>query len=325
MRFYRIELTNAKTGKSILPSSLKGGTLSSLLPTGQYNPGALNVVFDIPVGAQHAPSGEAYLQIQGLSVADIGNAFDLNGANVSIYGGMSKGLPLANPAQQGLLLKGGNTNAFGNWIGTDQSVDMVFSAPTGTQKEPMNFVLNWPAGTTLASALANTFSAAIPGAQQDIRISSRLTASYDQPHAAGTLNELASVLNDISKSIIKDDGYPGVLIYYDGQRITATDNTTPNTVIPIAFQDLIGQPTWRGPLLIQMKTVLRGDLFLGDRVSLPQSLVQTTAAAFTRFQPKTSFTGNYFIQGIHHYGNFRQPDGASWATVFDMAAELAAT
>jgi hypothetical protein len=71
-----------------------------------------------------------------------------------------------------------------------------------------------------------------------------------------------------------------------------------------------------------MKTVLRGDLFLQDRVSLPQGLTQITAAALTNFQNKTTFTGNYIIQAIHHFGNYRQPSGDSWATVFDMTPEI---
>lgn len=321
MRFYRILITD-EGGGAIVPSSLKGGSLSSILPNGQFNPGALNIKIDIPVGPFHAPTGDAFLKIEGLGLADIGNAFNLNGANISIYGGMSKGLPLANPAQQGLLLKGAIFNAFGNWSGTSQSVDMTFAAATGTQAEPKNFVLNWPSGTSLAAALGNTLKTALPDAKQDIRISDRLVLDYEQPHLARTINELSKWVNDFSRSIIRDVGYPGVIVSYNGAKVTVTDQTAPQPPKMIAFQDLIGQPTWRGPLVIQMKTVMRGDLFLQDRVTLPQGLVTNTQAALTRFQDKTTFTGNYWITTIHHYGNFRQSDGSSWCSVFDMTPEL---
>jgi hypothetical protein len=320
-RYYKIDITT-QAGGPIVPSSLKGGALSSILPNGAFNPGALNIQLDIPVGPFHSPNGDAFLKIEGVGLRDIGNAFDLNGLNIAIYGGMSKGLPLANPAQQGLLLKGAIFNAWGNWIGTEQSVDMTFRTSTGTLANPFNCVLNWPMGTTLTTALAATFTAAFPAATQDIRISPRLTQGYDQPHVARTLNELASWLNPYTRKLIKDTGYPGVNILYDGQTIKAVDQTIPPPVKAIAFSDLIGQPTWIGPLEIQMKTVLRGDLFLQDRVSLPQGLTQITAAALTNFQNKTTFTGNYIIQAIHHFGNYRQPSGDSWATVFDMTPEI---
>jgi hypothetical protein len=69
---------------------------------------------------------------------------------------------------------------------------------------------------------------------------------------------------------------------------------------------------------------MRGDINLGDMVSLPQSLVTTTAQAMTNLSgtqnPSNSltFSGNYLVTDIHHYGNFRQPDAASWNTTLNM-------
>jgi hypothetical protein len=62
-------------------------------------------------------------------------------------------------------------------------------------------------------------------------------------------------------------------------------------------------------------------------VSLPQGPTIVTAASLSRFlniQDKTSFTGNYVVQEIHHYGNFRQPDGASWNTTFNARPQTTA-
>ena len=69
---------------------------------------------------------------------------------------------------------------------------------------------------------------------------------------------------------------------------------------------------------------MRGDLDINDQVKLPPSLVTSSSSAFqglTGNNPANNlaFTGPYQIQSIHHYGNFRQPDAASWSTVFEMA------
>jgi hypothetical protein len=144
MRYYNIVLANPTTGEQILPSSLgaKRGTnilapnlsgqdITSLLPNGQPNPGALNIELDISESPRHIPVGESYLRIWGLGLQDIGATLDLNGVNISMFAGMSKGLPLANPAQSGLIVKGSVFNSWGNWIGTDQTIDLVLGPPTG--------------------------------------------------------------------------------------------------------------------------------------------------------------------------------------------------
>jgi hypothetical protein len=327
VRYYRIDLSNAQTGQPILPSSLGGLPISSLLPGGGVNVAALQIELDIPVAAQHSPAGQALVRVWGLGLKDLGNAFNLNGANISVSAGMSSGLPLANPSQARLLVKGQILQAYGNWIGTEQTVDMILTTPSGTTTSPANFVLNWQAGTTLADALSTTFSTALPKAKQNINISPRLKLSYDCVGYYETLVQFASWLNEFSKSVITDTGYLGVTIdYSDGITINVTDLTgPPSPVKAIAFQDLIGQPTWIGPLTIHAKCVMRGDINLNDVVSLPQSLVTTTAQAMTNFtqSPANSltFSGNYVVTDMHHYGNFRQPDAGSWNTTFNMVPQ----
>lgn len=329
MRYYNIVITNPDTGAAVTPSSLGGLPLSSLLPGGGVNVAALNIELDIPVAAQHAPAGQAFLRIWGLGLKDIGNAFNLNGMNISISAGMSSGLPLANPSQARLLVNGRIFQAFGNWVGIEQTVDLILTPPAGTTNSPANYVLSWKAGTTLADALSTTFATALPTAKQNITISSRLKLSYDVTGYYESLVQFASWLNEFSKSIVTDAGYLGVTIdYSDSQNLVVMDFTgPPSPVKAIAFQDLIGQPTWIAPLMIQAKCVMRGDIDLGDVVSLPQSLVTTTTQAMTNLSgtqnPSNSltFSGNYLVQEIHHYGNFRQPDAASWNTTLNMTPQ----
>jgi hypothetical protein len=330
VRFYSIEFRNAQTGRLMLPSSLGGLGFSSLLPNGQINPAALNIELDLPVAPFHAPAGNAWLRIWGLSLKDIGSAYDLNGAEVRIIAGMSKGLPLANPAQARLIMRGKVLQGIGNWVGVDQTIDTIFYPFTGSATAPLNFVMYWPTGTTLASALSVTLSTALPTAKQDINISPRLVLAHDEAGYYATLSQLSDVIHGISRSIITDAGYPGVSIAYDGTTIRVRDFLGPSSPAKaIEFQDLLGQPTFVDAGVIQIKTVLRGDINYGDLVSLPPSLVTHTQGALTGFsgidRNKLTFSGNFNVVGMHHFGNFRQPDSASWNTTFNLIPEQKAT
>ena len=335
MRFYNIVMTNAKTGASVLPSSLNGLPLSSLSPDGvTANPGALNIELDIPIAPYHSPDGNAFLRIWGLGLKDLGGAFNLNPTlgtngqpttNITINAGMSKGLPLATAAanQAGPIVVGSVLQAFGNWVGTEQTVDIVLAPQTGTNSLPLNYVLNWKKNTQLSDALRTCLQTAIPKAKLDINISSRLTQGHDEPTVHGTLDELNAVVFERSKNIIKDDTYLGVNISYDGITIKVGDGTATPAAKKIAFQDLIGQPTWIDANTIQAKFVMRSDLDLLDVVTLPPSLVTGSQGAMTNFSGNQAsgnltFSGDYLIQAIHHYGNFRQPDASSWNTTVDM-------
>ena len=321
MRDYNIVLTNSTTGAQILPASLQGLPLSSLLPNGQVNTSALNIELDLPVGPMHAPIGQGIVKIWGISLAEIGSAYNLNDNLISVYAGMSKGLPLANPSQARLLIKGKIFQAFGNWSGVEQSLDLIFYPDGGTNDAPKNFALNWQAGTPLSTALSGALTTGLPTAKQQINLSPRLTLSYAVQGLYGTLNNLSTWAQAFSQSVITDTNYQGVTITYDGTTVMVTDQTTPvSNVKAIAFTDLLGQPTWIQAQTIQFKTVMRGDIAVQDVVSLPPGPTIVSGASLQRFlniQDKTSFTGNYIISDVHHYGNFRQPDGASWNTTFN--------
>ncbi len=322
MRYYKIVITNPTTGAAITPSSLQGQLITSLNPDGSFNPSALNVELDLPIATSHAPKGDGLVRVWGLGIKDLGGAFDLNpaaggkqGALVTVYGGMSAGLPLATSAQAGLLVKGQVYQAYGNWLGTEQTVDFILRPPQqGTTDVPANYTLNWKAGTQLSDALTTVLNAALPGVKQVMNISDRLTLAYDQPGYYGTLTQLSQFLNPLSKSIVTDAGYQGVTIAYDGTQVT------------VRFQDLLGQPTWIGPNRISVKLVMRGDIDLLTQVTLPPSIVSTQSGAFTGLtgnNPSNSltFSGPYQVTSLHHYGNFRQPDAASWNTTLEMIKE----
>ena len=139
MRYYKIVITDPSSGNVITPpgfDGLLGGASYTSFVNGQSLPGAWNVELDIPVIGAATPQGSAGARIWGISRQEISQANDLNGKNISIFGGMQKGLPLANPAQSGLLVQGFIFQAFGNWIGTDMTLDFVINPGQATSSTP---------------------------------------------------------------------------------------------------------------------------------------------------------------------------------------------
>src|SRR5579859_766749 len=198
MRYYSIQITDPVTGKLLTqPSSVpnSGATYSSLV-NGFTLPGALNVELDVPVYAYAVPAGQAYARIWGISLAEISQAADLGvtssgspGFGIAIYAGMQRGLPLANPAQAGLIVEGRILQAFGNWINTEMTLDLILYPATGAPDDPKNIVIDWKAGTPLAQAVANTLSVAFPTLKQNIQISPNLVLAHDEPGFYGSLVE----------------------------------------------------------------------------------------------------------------------------------------
>lgn len=360
MRYYAITMTNSQTGANVLPSSLNGLPLSSLAPPAQASPGgpnsqsvanpaALNIEFDIPVQSYGFPlpqggpgSASAYLRIWGLGLQDLQQSYELvppanNGGaptttNIVILGGMSKGLPLANPSEQGVICQGAILQAYGNWIGTEQTLDLAIIARSGSAGHTGNFVFSWPTGTSLQSAISNTLSIALPTYTQAISISPNLVLNYNEYANFGSLQEMSSYLNAISKKIMQSSTYAGVTASLSGSAggasmgapggpsVVVTDGTqSATTPLQILFQDMIGQPTWIGVRTISAKFVLRGDLSIGQLITVPTTnqigLFTTTQSSWQRLQP--AFTGQFKINSIHHFGNFRQASSESWCTVVE--------
>ena len=154
MRYYSVEISDAISGAAFRTYTNFVG--------GQIDRAGLDVELDIPLAPGATPTGSAYVRVWGISLQDIAQSPNLNGKSVKVYGGMQKGLPLANPSQAGLLASGSILQAFGNWIGTAQSLDMYLGPLQGTPETPVNLVFDWRKGTPLADAIKATLSRGLP-------------------------------------------------------------------------------------------------------------------------------------------------------------------
>lgn len=303
------------------------GVITSALSDGTINPAALNIEFDLPIYAAQVGGVASYVRIWGLSISEIAQGFDLNNQNIKITGGMSKGYPLVDPSQQGLLIQGEIAQAFGNWIGTDMTLDMYIRPPSGSIDEPKNYTFTWAKGEKLDAMIGRVIQTTLPGVPQRITLSEqRVNTQQDKVGVYSTFEQFAQAVQEMTKGQLGANDV-GVTMVTNGQAVAVADGTptkAPDKPKQIRFQDLLGQVTWIAPNQISAKLVLRGDLSVLDWVQFPEGIsVTTTPQAMSSFggtgaqnpSNKLTFAKSKFqIFQMQHWGNFRQPDAQSWNT-----------
>lgn len=347
MRFYDIIIS--KNGKVVKAASLAGmpgnSTFTSYI-NGQSIPGALDIEMNVVNQGYHVFDPSSSLTIWGIGIKDISQATNLGGCDIIIRAGMKKGLPLANPQQAGVIAQGKVFQPFGNWQGNVMSLNMNLIPDTGEGiTPPKNFAFKWMKGSQLSDAIKATVQAALPLLDVQVAISPQLITTYNFYDIKSDLTGFARMINQLTNvkqyaGIKTQDGsaYAGVKISITEKTVVVYDNTSsPGTAKQprmIAFNDLIGQPTWYTPVSINFKTVLRGDINVGDIIMLPASnaTLQGGAGGAVVDQTKTAstsgtaaFKGAFIVTSAVHYAHFRQADANSWATSFQASVNPPAT
>ncbi|WP_250450688.1 hypothetical protein [Caballeronia sp. ATUFL_M2_KS44] len=325
---------------------------------GGTNPAAQEIVLDIPTTFMHAPTANSFAEIRGVSLAEISQASDLSLMNVAVYGGMARGLPLAKPQQIGLLASGQIANCFGNWQGIQQSLCMYLqyggSSPTSdqvtgvpaststvavptTNHAPANIVFQWKTGQPLLNAVVTALQSAFPQYVICGAITDTLSSlpGADVTGFFASLKQFAEFINTRSLSIVggyapDTKSYRGITITLADNVITVADGTVQTPPKQIAFNDLIGQPTWASNFQVQVMCVLRGDLEVGGYVTLPAGPatlgsgvsgylpVPPLNALTQQLKTQSQFQGTFQIASIRHVGESRNPDGRAWISVIDL-------
>ncbi len=334
MRYYRMVITDPSSGNVVAPpgfsSALLGGATYTSFVNGKTLPAAWDVELDLPVIDAATSQGFAGATVWGISVAEIAQANDLIGKNIAIYGGMQKGLPLANPRQSGLLVSGVVFQCFGNWEPGNQTLNFVIAPGAasgsdpggiGTVKRPRNLTLNWRAGAPMSDALKSALQVAFPGYAVNVNISPSIVRPADEAAFYPTLEQLAKFCRQASLDVVKTAGYAGVSIVPNGTTIEVFDGTGSQAdAIDIAYQDLVGQPTWIESPNISFKTVMRADLSVGRKVNLPKTLVTNTAQASSSLvNQRATFQGGFSVVNLRHVGRYRQKSMDAWVTVVEGA------
>ena len=311
MRFYNIVIADSATATT-------RAQYSSTLDNGYADTTALRVSFDIPSFNSSSPAGLAYVKIYGVNFNDIVQAKQLNGANIVMLGGMNKGLPLANPAQQGIILSGIVYQAFGNWQGTEISLDLVAAPVYGTPAAPLNLSFNWQQGSTLSSLVKNVLSAAYPGVVIEGTFSDSLVSASAVPGFYSNIRQFSEWVQSVSKDINKDPTYLGAQITQTSSGFRLYDGSSATAPKLLAFTDFIGNATWTTINAINFKLVLRGDLSVGDYIRMPpKSNIINVVDSFSQFRDNIAFQNDFLISRIRHVGDSRQPSADNWCTVVD--------
>lgn len=326
MRYYSIIITDPVSGAIVRPKSLAALNLPATYTSfvnGQTLPGALNVELDLSVFDFATPAADSFVRVCGVSLEEVSQANDLNGKNIAVYAGMQKGLPLANPKQAGLIVKGFVFKAFGNWIGPSQTLDLIVQAGSspdglGSAAKPKNLLHSWKKGTPLGDAIKNTLSTAFPGYTANVNVSPKLVLAEDDTGYYADVTQYAQYVQNTSRAII-GGGYQGVHVTLTDKAFNVYDGTTQTAPKQIDFLDLIGQPTWIDPLTLQFQCTMRADLSVGDYVKMPPTAVTTTSGGAvpsgSTLRASSVFQGTFQVGQVRSVGNYRQPSGASWVTV----------
>lgn len=321
MRYYSIVISEVENNLGVFKTFN-----SQIRATGQPDMGALNIVIDLPVTVYALAENFAYVQVWGVSLDDITQAANMVGMSLDLYGGMQKGLPLANQQQAGLLLHGRIYQCYSNWIGTAMTLDFVVAADTGTIGTAANIVLNWQKGQKLAYALSATLSDAFPNLTIDesiLNLNENLILPENHYGYYSTLQQFAQFIKAKSLSIINQPSYNGVDMRIAGNTVFVYDSAIGKKPKKINFIDMIGQPARIQSNVIQLYLSMRGDIQIGDLITLPVSPLITSQASLSQFpianRQGSIFQGTFFVQKIRHIGNFRSPNPLEWITIVDCS------
>ena len=314
MRYYNIVITNQE--------KVQLAQFSSLAPNGWENGAALKVDLSIPVAPFSAPQGAAYIKIYGVGFPELTQASNFNNSSIKVYVGMTKGLPLANPKQIGLVLTGTITQAFGNWQGNEVTLDLIINAYQGSPSNPVNISAEWTKDQTLETCVRNALNVAYKNPNITGNYSNNLIFTETQSGIYQDLQQFSDVVVKISKTININSNYIGAQItslpdnsfyLYDGTGLGSLTNP-----IQISYLDLIGNATWIQFNTMQIKLVMRGDLTLGSYIQMPKGLnTLNSVNSFSQYRDKTAFQNKYQIQSIRHVGSSRQLSANDWATVVE--------
>lgn len=315
MRFYEITISPREN----YPNAFAPVTFTTLDEKGFNNGSALKIDIDLFQTWFHQPAQSGYVRIHGVSFEQINQSSNYNGARVKIKVGMSKGLPFANPAQQGEIIDGTVFQAFGNWQGNLVSLDLIIIPAEINPDVKANLSFIWNKGETLENAIKQTLKNAYPTINVFGTLSQDLVYTETQALAYTNMESFSTAMNNISKQIIKEPNYLGASIVPTSYGFLIADGTaTPDKKTKIEFTDLIGNLTWIDTYTVQAKVVMRGDLNVGQYIEFPKGTpVTNTVQSFSQFRNNVSFQGVFYINKIRHVGNSRQADANSWVTIID--------
>ena len=316
MRYYAITISPSKQS----PTSFAPVTFSTLTQAKTNNGSALLVELDIFETWYHQPAQNGYIKIKGVPFPYLNQASNFNFAKIKIEVGMSKGLPYANPKQAGLIIDGTIFQSFGNWQGNEVSLDLVVFPANYNPNVNVNLPFAWEKDQTLESAVRQTLSIAYAGVPIYGKFSDNLIYTEDMwGFNYKNLLAFGQAVNELSKQVLSDPDYSGASISNLSTGFLLFDNTyTPTKITEIKSTDIIGNITWINVNTIQIKTVMRSDIELGQYITVPKGIpILNLVNNYSQFRYTYAFKGKFTVDSVRHVGNSRQADANSWVSIIN--------
>lgn len=284
----------------------------------------LVIEFNVQTNGLETSNMDSYITIKNPPFEYIDNAQNFTDAEILLWGGMAKGLPLCRPEQQGVLLRGSVWGASGVWQGKESTLTFIcyglsnsVSSPAITgaikgQDVPLRYNLEWKQGVELKDALLDCLKKNHPTSAIDIKIKTGLINGAPMPYRIMTLDALAKAVYEQTGSVLISVEN-GIILVRDGT--VKSDKQKP---VKIELSDIIGQPSIQdaAPKVV-FSTVLRGDIPWMSRIILPErALTQIEKPAIRVVGSRNKFSGEWLVVGKTHIGAYRDLDGNNWRTIF---------
>lgn len=310
MRYYNILISNPD-GSKFLEFEGKNGT-------------GLNIELNAVIN-DLSQTGTATLKVFNLPLKYFLRQSEFRGKTILIKGGMSKGLPLANPAQQGILIFGEIQYGIGERIkGINfHTFSIIYTAAT----PPKNgFILDWKKGTKLSDALRNTMqNAGVTANNFNIKLDDeKWIATHDQQSCFATDKQLGDFLSKTTNGVIKiaPNSPAKKYLITDGSAVKQKPKV-------ISIFDFVGQPTWNGGTSpdgkivtgnFDLPVILRGDIFWFDEIEIQNPLVfkvGVNAAIGLPDFARVGFTGKAQVVQLTFIANYAAASGENWVTILN--------
>jgi hypothetical protein len=218
----------------------------------------------------------------------------------------------------------GGGGGFANFIGG--TISNFIGGGTPGITNPLNLIHNLLPNMPLSGAIQQTLSKALSGVPLRIAIHPSLKLAYQDAGMYQNMTQYIGYLNKLSQSILGatqgDKNYLGVAASSKGLSLDIWDGTKAFGTTDVTAGDLIGQPTWVGRYLVQVKVVMRNDIDINTDVTLPATIYNVgpegnlpfaTSAQISNITIPTTIR----VQHVRHIGDFRNPDGNSWCTIIE--------
>ena len=341
MRLYSVSFS----GKSNFSekNSLPVNYTSTILNGAGFNPGALEIEFDLLNGYMHQIMAPLHLKIINPGSKIIEKCYLYQGMDVEILAGFSDsigGMPLAIPYAKitGVIATGTVFQVVSNYIGTDMEMDFIIypgsvGNPDGSRpsavdsRSPLQIDFVWETGMSFIEAVVNSLKPS--GLSMSGELNDRLSDNNTGQPFSAHYHSLQAFQDFIRKKSIEIVGPPvagqkqkyyGVSIWFDLTKknaLIADDGTAKPSPILLKGEDFIGMPTWTDyPKEIVSIHPLRRDIVMGSTVKYPDTLrVGTVSNGFDPRRKQINAAGNSFgVRQVRHVGRFRDTSPQGWCT-----------